>query len=183
MTEHVYATNDTATVAVYRETVAAFNEMGRKAGEDAEALGKNKGALIRNHRVSAPEVVGLGADDPTDPPAGWRYSKAEECLVPRRGQAGEPARQWLDAHQPPDLRAVLEQHGLPRTCKPGEDFRFFLSTPGVFEHDGTVWALYPAAPDGECAWTPRKLSEWHAAREAAEEAQSAAGKQVAEVAA
>lgn len=173
MTEHVYATSDATIVTAYRDTAAAFNEMGRKAREDAAALGKNQGALIRNHRTSRPEVVGLAALDPADPPAGWRYSKAEECLVPRRGKAGESARQWLDAHQPPDLRAVLEQHGLPRVCQPGPDFRFFLATPGLLEHDDMVWAMYPAAPDGECTWERRKVSEFHAAREAMEAAEEA----------
>lgn len=173
MTEHVYSTSDPTIVAAYRDTRAAFNDMGRQCREDAEKLGKNKGALIVQDRISGPRVVGLAADDPADPPAGWRYSKGEGNLVPRRGKPGEVARQWLDAHQPPDLRKTLEGHGLPRFCDSGTDLRWFLATPGVLEHDGTVWAMYPAEPDGECSWERRKVSEWHAAKEAAEEAEKA----------
>lgn len=174
MTEHAYSTDNPEVVTAYRITVAEFNDCGRRARESAARLGKNSGPLIVTSRVSAPRVVGLSTTSPNDPPDGWRYSKSEQHLVPRRGRPGEPARRWLDAHQPPDLRAVLERHGLPRTCKPGPELRWFLATPGVFEHDGTVWALYPNEPDGECTWTPRKLSEFHAAREAMEAAEQAA---------
>ncbi|MCG5464173.1 hypothetical protein MED01_002338 [Micromonospora sp. MED01] len=166
MTEHVYSTSDPDVVTAYTETARNFDDMGRRAREDAEKLGNNKGALIVNRRTSAPEVVGLSADDPEKPPQGWRYSKTEGHLVPRRGKPGDPARQWLEAHQPPDMRAVMEANGLPRFCKHGEDLRWFLATPGLFEHDGTVWAMYPTEPDGDCTWDRRKLSEWHAAREA-----------------
>lgn len=175
MTEHVYSTSNPTIVAAYRDTADAYNTMGRKAREDAEKLGKNKGALIVKSRTSGPSVVGLGADDPTNPPEGWRYSKTEEHLVPRRGKPGESARQWLEAHQPPDLREVLEGHGLPRFCAHGEDLRWFLATPGLMFHDGTVWAMYPTEPDGDCTWERRRLSEWHAAREAMESAEQTAG--------
>lgn len=173
--EHVYSTNAPTIVAAYQATADEYNSMGRKAREDAESLGKNKGALIVNDRVSGPRVIGLDADDPTDPPQGWRYSKADGHLVPRRGKPGEPARQWLEAHQPPDLRAVLEGHGLPRFCKHGEDLRWFLATPGLMFHDGAVWARYPTVPNGDCTWEQRRVSEWHAAREAMEAAEQTAG--------
>lgn len=173
MTEHVYSTSDPATLAAFNAAADAFSDCGRRASEDAEKLGKNKGALIVRDRISGPRVVGLDADDPTDPPEGWRYSKGDDHLVPRRGKPGEPARQWLDAHQPPDVRKVLEEHGLPRFCKSDKDLRFFLATPGLIEHDGTVWAMYPAEPDGVCTWEPRKVSEFHAAREAMEAAEQA----------
>ncbi|MDM4721122.1 hypothetical protein QTQ03_16515 [Micromonospora sp. WMMA1363] len=173
-TARVYSTTDPTIVTAYRATAAAFAEVGRRAREDAAALGNNTGPLIVNSRVSAPEVVGLATDTPDAPPAGWRYSKTDEHLVPRRGKPGEAARQWLADHQPPDMRAVMELHGLPRTAKPGDDFRWFLATPGLFEHDGTVWAMYLNEPDGDCRWERRKVSEWHAAREAMEAAQKPA---------
>lgn len=173
MTHTAYSTSDPTIVAAYNTTADAFNDMGRRCREDAEKLGKNKGALIVRDRISGPRVVGLGADDPTDPPEGWRFSKRDDHLVPRRGKPGESARQWLDAHQPPDLRKVLEAHGLPRYSKTGENLENFLGTPGLLVHDGTVWALYRGEPDGECTWTPRRVSEFHAASEALEAAEAA----------
>lgn len=54
--------------------------------------------------------------------------------------------------------------------------RYSTSTPGLFEHDGTLWACYGSEPnenvfsDGLCTWTPRKLSEFYTALEAHEAA-------------
>ncbi|MEU1761203.1 hypothetical protein [Micromonospora sp. NPDC005652] len=169
--EHVYSTSDPDIVAAYREALEAYNAMSRKCREDAATLGKNKGALVVRAGLLSPEVVGLKADDPNDPPAGRIYLKKWERLVPRRGKAGEAAERWLKEHQPPSVLAALEEHGLPSICQPGEDYRFFLTPPGVFEHDGTLWAKYPNEPSGECTWTQRRLSQWHAAREAAEDAE------------
>ncbi|WP_431728637.1 hypothetical protein [Verrucosispora sp. TAA-831] len=179
MSERAYSTSDPATVAAYRAAADGFQNTARRAQEDSEALGKNKGALIRRHPLFGAEVIGLAADDPTDPPQGWRYLKSVEHLVPRRGKAGDPAREWLEEHQPPKLRAVMEQHGLPRTSRSDPNStRYRIMSPALFDHDGTVWALYRGVIDGECTWTPRKLSEYHAAREASEDAAAALAAQV-----
>lgn len=90
-------------------------------------------------------------------------------------KAGEQARKWLADHQPPDLRAVLAAHGLPRTSRLTRDGGYLISTPQVFLHEGTVWALYKGTPDGQCSWQPRKLSEFYAALEALEAVEQAAG--------
>ena len=46
----------------------------------------------------------------------------------------------------------------------------------ALKSDGTVWACYRGGvPDGQCTWTPRRLSEFHAALEAAEEEEKVLG--------
>lgn len=170
MNEHAYSTDDPATVAAFKATAIAYNEMGGRAREDAEKLGNNKGALIVGGVLGAPRVVGLAADDPANPPEGWQYVKGRDQLEPRRGKAGESARQWLAGHQPPDLRGVLAEHGLPVYYRNGNK----IGNPALFLHDDTVWALYGGYPEGECTWTQRKLSEFHAAQEALEAAETAA---------
>ncbi|WBB94247.1 hypothetical protein [Verrucosispora sp. WMMC514] len=129
-TERAYSTSDPATVAAFRAWEEEYNATSRRGWTSAGELGNNRGPLVVAGRASAPRVVGLAADDPTNPPPGWRYSKRDEHLVPRNGRVGEPARQWLEAHQPPDLRAILEAHGLPRTCKPGEGLPLVPRRPG-----------------------------------------------------
>ena len=180
MTEHAYSTDDPAAVAAFKAATDALADCQRRARESTEELGKNNGPLIYRHPLFGLEVVGLAALDPADPPQGWRYLKTREYLVPRRGAAGDAARKWLADHQPPNLRAIMADHGLPRCSKSDPDsMSYRIMAPKVFEYQGTVWALYRGVIDGECSWTPRKLSEFHAAREAAEEAE----RQAAETAA
>lgn len=169
--EHVYSTSDPAVVAAFKSTAEAFRDGGRRAREDAEKLGKNKGALMISGPLGKPRAVGLEPDDPADPPQGWQYIKSRGRLEPCRGKAGEAARNWLDAHQPPDLRGVMGEHGLPAYYRRGH----IIGAPALFEHDGTVWALFGGEPQGSCSWERRKLSEFYAAREAADEAEKSAG--------
>jgi hypothetical protein len=167
--EHAFSTSDPAIVAAFRETVAGGTAAMDRAVADAKTVGKNKGLMVTRSVFAGIQIVGLAPDDPTDPPDGWRAVRGQ--LEPRRGKPGDGARQWLAAHQPPDLRGVLEKHGLPRHTRmdlEGSDRA--MRTPRIFEHDGNVWALYRGAPEGDCTWTPRKISEFHAAQEAFEEA-------------
>ncbi|GAA4439661.1 hypothetical protein [Phytohabitans houttuyneae] len=174
MSEYAFSTDDAAAVAAYREAVDAERAAARKAVDAAVQLGKNKGALIVYGIWDLPNrVVGLAADDPTDPPEGWRYVKTRDRLEPARGAAGQAARDWLATHQPVDVRAVLRQHGLPRNSRSEAELsgRYRLSVPIVFEHGGVLWAKYTGhlgGVEGECTWTPRKLSEFYAAKEAHE---------------
>ncbi|MER7331612.1 MULTISPECIES: hypothetical protein [unclassified Micromonospora] len=169
MTEHVYSTSDPTTVAAFKAAADAFRDGGRRAREDAEKLGKNKGALMISGPIGKPRLVGLEPDDPTDPPQGWQYIKSRERLEPRRGRAGDAARHWMDAHQPPDLRGVMGEHGLPAYYRREN----IIGAPELFEHGGTLWALFKGEPQGSCSWEPRKLSEFYAAREAMESAEAA----------
>lgn len=154
----VYSTDDAGIVAAWRQSQIDFEASRLKTNADAEAFGKNKGVLVRRS-LGRLEVIGLVADDPKDPPAGWRYVR--EQLEPRRGKPGEAARQWLADSQPPTFRDALERdYGLPMHFG-------FLGIPGIFEQGGEVWVVYGGKPDGEIGplWRERKLSEFYAAKE------------------
>lgn len=181
MTEqHAYSTDDPAVVAAFTAAIQARCDFSQRVVDDAETLGKNKGVLRMGGVFGRCETVGLAPDDPNDPPEGWTYIRSRDRLEPRRGKAGDAARRWLADHQPPDDadgRTAMEAHGLPRHT--GLDRGFStgrISTPRIFHHDGTVWALYSGKPDGECTWAPRRLSEYYAAQEAFEASEQAAGR-------
>jgi hypothetical protein len=167
--EHAYSTNNPDVVAAFTAAAEARTAFARRVVADAKALGSNKGPLHNTHVFGGDETVGLAVDDADNPPDGWTPSKGRGYLVPRRGAPGADARRWLADHQPPagsDVRAVMADHGLPRTTGLDFDHTNTISTPLLFCHDGEVWALYKRQPDDECTWTPRRLSEFHAAREA-----------------
>lgn len=172
--QHAYSTDNPDTVAAFTAAVKARSAFAARIIAAAETLGNNKGPLRGGGVMTGYLTVGLAPDDPENPPAGWRYLKSRDRLEPARGKAGDAARAWLNEHQPPadaDGRTVMEAHGLPRTTGLGATFSTgMVSTPQIFEHDGSVWALYDRKPEKECTWTPRKLSEYHAAREAFEAA-------------
>ncbi len=166
MNEHAFSTDNPETVAAYRDTNRDIDTTMNKAVADAEKIGKNKGLMVTRSGFNGPRIVGLAELDPNDPPAGWQYTKRAGHLVPGRGKAGAEAQKWLDESKPADIRSVLERHGLPRWAKSShESASFAFNTPAIFEHDGTLWVLYRGHIDGTCTWTPRKLSEYHAARE------------------
>jgi hypothetical protein len=184
----VFSTDNPEAVTAYLAAVRARREFASLVVASAAQIGKNTGALQQRSPFGGGDsTLGLAADDPADPPVGWVYSKPGERLVPRRGKAGDGARKWLKDHQPPksaDARAALEAHGLPLNDMLGTtgsgSYRF--SVPLVFEHEGNLWAMYRGVPghwcgSGElvlCSWTPRKLSEFYAAKEAFEAAAATA---------
>lgn len=176
--EQVFSTDDPAIVAAFRAAEATRQETARRIIDDAEALGKNRGVQFRAGVWNLPDrIEGLFVDDPADPPEGWVYVKGRDRLEPRRGAAGEVARQWLADHQPFDVRHAMIAHGLPRNARSSAELSgaYRLIPPVVFEHEGVLWAHYRGhlgGMEGECTWTPRKLSEYYAAREAWEAAQS-----------
>ncbi|AXH89440.1 hypothetical protein [Micromonospora aurantiaca] len=182
--EHAYSTNDPTIVNAYRQALADRAEMGKKIAADVKALGAGPRVFVRDSGFSGISRSITAIEQQGDHiPDGWRVVRGN--LEPRRGKPGEAARQWLAEHQPVDVRAVMEKHGLPRSCwlPRAQEFGWSISRPALFEHDGEVWACYAVEPgtsdsgfDTEkCTWTPRKLSEFHAAREAAEEAEKSAG--------
>lgn len=180
----VFSTSDPVTVAAFLSACDEERAFAARVVESAAAIGKNKGAL-RGSGVfgQPPETTGLAADDPNDPPEGWVYSKGREHLIPRRGKAGDPAREWLAASQPRvSARVVLAEHGLPFNDLFGAKADLGALTtrfnvPVVFHHDGTVWAHYRGTPGlwaggpSEPTWDERRLSEYHAAREARDAAE------------
>lgn len=180
----VYSTSNPVTAAAFLAACDAERAFAQSVVESAAAIGKNKGAL-RTSGVfgEPPSTIGLAVDDPDDPPEGWVYSKTREQLVPRRGRAGNCAREWIAAHQPKaSARVVMEEHGLPfndllgAKADHGAVNRQF-NVPVIFHHDGTVWAHYRGTPGRwvggpiEPTWEPRRLSEYHAAREARDAAE------------
>lgn len=172
--QYVYSTNDPAAVAAFSAARDAYHAAARRIVEDAEALGKNTGA-IQQDLGNLPRLVGLFPDDFRDPPEGWRYVKNRNRLEPAPGKAGVAAREWMEDRQLPpaaDVFAALAPFGLQRAAQYWTAEGFSFGRPGLLEHNGTVWALYGAEATG-CRWQRRKLSEYYAAVEAAEEAEKA----------
>jgi hypothetical protein len=174
MEQFAYSTDDPEAVAAFRQAVADRVAFGERVRADCAALGGNKGPLVQSGVWGKDRIVGLGPDDSGVIPDGWRIVRGR--LEPKRGKPGEAARQWLADHQPPDVRHAMTAHGLPRhstvPSQPGSFTRRMIQ-PALFEHEGTLWACYEGKPgddfDGSdaegCTWTPRKLSEFYAARE------------------
>lgn len=178
-----FSTSNPVTVAAFRAACDAERETSRTIVAAAEALGKNKGAMHTGLVFNGiPEIVGLEPDNPDDPPEGWRFTKSAGHLVPRQGKAGDEAREWLASHQPKvGARRVLAEHGLPLNDLLGHTdggITRKFNLPLIFEHDSTVWALYRGRPgrwaggEIEPTWDERKLSEFYAAREARDAAES-----------
>lgn len=185
MAEQAYATTDPAIVAAFAKACVAERHFAESVVESAQAIGKNKGALRESGAFGAPRTIGLAADNPADPPEGWRYLKGQDMLSPRQGKAGDSARQWLKQFQPTVWpRSILESHGLPYNDLLGEAdvFPRKFNVPRVFMFDGTIWALYTGTPGSwitgaiEPTWERRKLSEYHAALEAHQANEAAGGK-------
>ena len=180
-----YSTDNPDTIAAWHAAFAARDAFTVRLNAGREAIGRNTGAMTTPNRMSGGfYIVGLAADDPDNPPPGWRYSSSKQHLVPRRGNAGAVARRWLEEHQPPEDsngRQVMAQHGLPiHDLVDGHDLGR-ISMPAIFLHDGVLWAHYDGKPgqwlagnqQPQCTWTERKLSEYYAAREAYDAAQAA----------
>lgn len=181
--QHAYSTNNPDHVTLYRTTIVEAETARIRVRDALAALGV--GMEVRteggspfsggtHHTITALQPVGDHAPD------GWRISAAGE-LVPRRGKPGDPARAWIADHRIPNVRGCLAVTGLARAAwVPGTGFGWRIVPPTVFEHDGTLWALYQAEPgsteresgfdNARCTWTPRKLSDYHIAREAHEAA-------------
>lgn len=168
MTESVYSTDNPETVTAYLDACRAERDALNAAVEAARTLGGNNGVFVSTGPFGDRRIVGLAPDPDNPPPAGWTKLQRNTYLTPGRGKAGERAENWLADLQPPTgPRAVMDGHGLPRYAKSShESASFAIRTPEIFEHDGTVWALYRGHVEGECTWTPRRLSEYHAAKEA-----------------
>jgi hypothetical protein len=176
--QRAYSTDDPEAVAAYREAKEAHPAFAERLRSDVEALGAGPRVYLRTG-FSVKEITALEQKG-DHIPEGWRVVRGN--LVPRRGKPGEGARRWLMDHQPPDAREMLVPHGLPRDVwVPNHDQgNYRVCAPEIFEHKGVLWALYEAEPGAQeigfdsspCTWTPRKLSEFHAAFEAFQEAEA-----------
>jgi hypothetical protein len=181
MGQHAYSTDNPTAVEIYA-TIQAEQETWRERVKAAlEELGAGPRIYIRHGMFGDPNTITAIEPKGDHVPDGWRILQRDGLLHPRRGKPGDPARRWLAEHQPKDVRHALSMHGLPRNVwvPRGGDFGYRVVAPEIFEHDGVLWARYEAEPgkdDGRsepCTWTPRKLSEFHAAFEAFQEASTA----------
>lgn len=186
--QYAYSTDNPDIVAAYRQALADRNTMGKRIHDDAIALGCTGRAMVRSGAFAGdPDRITALEQQGNHVPDGWRVVRGN--LEPRRGKPGEGARQWLSDHQPVDVRHVMEGHGLPRASwvPKGNGFGWKIVKPAFFEHDGTLWACYEGEPgtsgsgfdEQRCTWTPRKLSEFYAAKEAFDAAQAETAKAVA----
>lgn len=162
-----YKTTDPTIVAAFTDTAEQVRDIQNRAVAEAEKIGGNNGLMV-SRAFGDLKVIGLAVGDPANPPEGWRYVR--ERFEPRRGKPGEQARAWLDSIQPPSVRDVMAQHGLPRNCS----LKFgFFGSPGIFMHAGAVYAIYKGGPDGGVgpSWVSIRPSEYYAAQEQYEDAQ------------
>lgn len=175
--QFAYSTDNPTVLAAFHETATAMKDYLPRLRAAIDAMPGAKNPLVRSGIWGArDELVAMEADGSGEMPDGWRVVRGR--LEPRRGKPGDGARAWLRAHQPPDVRNTLAEHGLPRhSSVPSGGGGFRLMSPTLFEHDGALWALYEGEPgrgvldDGKtCTWAPRRLSEFHAAQEAFEAA-------------
>jgi hypothetical protein len=126
-------------------------------------------------------------DHTLDPvPEGWRWTQSRDCYRPRQGKVGQPARDWLDAlpqHPGSPAFRIITDVGLPTEVWIGHRIYW----PGAWVLDDALWIGYGIRLDAKDpydegtvrpAYMPdpmpegvveRRLSEFHAAREAEEE--------------
>lgn len=181
MTEdlHAYSTSDSSALKAYRYATEASRTYGKRIRRDVEALGAGPHVYVNRGMFGSPDKLVALEQDGDVVPEGWRVVRGR--LEPRRGRPGEGARQWLADHQPVDVRHVMQRYGLPRASwvPRGDAFGWRIISPELFEHDGELWACYQGKPGRadsdfdreQCTWTPRKVSEYYAAKEAFEAAQ------------
>jgi len=177
---YAYSTTDPAALAAWRDTMTAEHAHHQTMRAAIDAMPGAKGTIVRQGIFHARDrIIALIPDGSGQVPDGWRLVRGN--LEPRRGMPGDNARAWLEAHQPSDVRAVLTGHGLPRfSTRPAGGGRVLNYEPVIFEQDGTLWACYRGKPgdllnsSATCTWTPRRLSEFHAALEAVEAAEQQA---------
>lgn len=159
-----YKSTDPAVVSTWKITADQRRQARNRAVEEAEQIGKNNGLMIQRS-LDPEQFVGLSPIDPADPPEGWRHVRNQ--FEPRRGKAGDDARDWLKSVQLPSMRDAMAAHRLPQLVFGGGH----MGVPAMLLHDDAVWVLYTVAPDPDevgPAWEPCRVSEFYAAQEASE---------------
>lgn len=183
--EYAFRTDDPVVLDAYRQARQQRIAAGKAMIDEAEQLGKNKGPAVRGGIFGlGDELVGLFADDPADPPQGWHYLKGRDLLLPRRGRAGDEAREFLERHKKigVDPRVVLSEHGLPTESAVPTSGGYSLRKPVVFEHEGALYAKYTGevrhelGNDTGSTWPAIPLSQYYAALEAVQAAGQAGAK-------
>lgn len=170
----VYSTTDPATLATYRRVTAARDSLSARLRGEIIKLGGNGDAYGKRGTTGEPDVfTSLGRRADGYVPAGWIATRDGKRIQPAPGRSGESAREWLAAHQPPDvLHALAEQHGLPRTVwVPIAGRGRSAGTDDIIQVEvrasgDTLWAIYPIEPGGPqdfhgtpCTWTRRSFTD------------------------
>lgn len=183
--EYAFRTDHPDILAAYHAAQDERQAAGEALENEAEQIGKNKGpAVLGGIFGCGDEVVGLFADNPADPPAGWIYRKGRNLLLPRPGKPGDPAREFLERHRKigGDPRVVLAEHGLPHSSEvPMADGRISVRKPVVFEHQGALYAKFSGDPrtdllsdrERSCTWPEIPLSQFYLALETVQAARKA----------
>lgn len=169
--ETAYWTADPTIVDAYKTARAAQTAYTDRLVADTKALGGNAGPYARwDTWFGGLSMTGLRPGD-GEPPAGWRYLKTYDRIEPMRGKPGAGARAWLSDHQMPaeaNVRAVMAAHGLPIHVQGAMDDGIGLYLPSIALYGDRLWATCSVEMT-ECTWNRGRLSEYYAAKEAAEE--------------
>ena len=159
-----FKTTDPAVIAAWKQAAEQIRDIGNRAVDEAQAIGKNKGLMVQTS-FGTQRFVGLSPIDPADPPQGWRHVRGQ--FEPRLGKAGDSARAWLESVQRPAMRKVMADYGLPEmtSTKYG-----FWAVPAMFLHGDAIYAMYKGEPEGMVGsnWEPIRPSEFYAAQEQAD---------------
>jgi hypothetical protein len=161
-TDVVYSSNDPRLLAIYRQALADRDALTNRLAADLEALGAGPGIYGHSGGHGFPDEFTAIDQCGLHLPPGWAVAGRGK-LRPIVGPAGDIARQWLAEHRPADPRHELAAHGLPRQVWipiPGEPGEYQIAQVDLAEHDGVLWARYPAEPgshtdfyDQPCTWT------------------------------
>lgn len=188
-------------LAFFKEHADKYADHIRRCVEGAEAFhpdakpfGTQSGFTGRMHLSGIAGPSRHGKDwqqhhrlDPE--PEAWRWTKTRDCYRPRQGKAGEPARAYLAEFKQSPQQPVFHlaaKIGLPDSVIVGNHIYW----PGCWAEDNRVWITYGTrldavaeADEGTMRPPPEvpdplpdgvreaRLSEFHAAREAAKDAE------------
>lgn len=193
-----YTTNPAALAAARAARTTRLNFRREVLRPALAALGSSPGSIGPHSAPARPggpmQIIGLQASVTAVIPAGWDINvgprRGSHYLRPAPGSAGTAARLWLARTQPePDADTcyVLKTYGLAYRGLIGDPHGAYqLHPPGVFEHDGKLWASYRGAPVGDdpaepftMTWTQADLDDYRAFRNARNAALSARGAELA----
>jgi hypothetical protein len=164
----VYCTDDPQLVGIYRRALAARAALAARLAADLQALGAGPEIYGQPGGRGFPEELTAIGQRGRHVPAGWTAA-GHGRLRPIAGPGGDIARHWLAEHRPPDPRHEFAAYGLPRQVwipVAGEPGEYEITQVELTEHDGVLWARYPAEPGGRsdfydqaCSWQRRDPSE------------------------
>ena len=184
-----FVCTDVSAFAAYTEAIGNMKRWRNTILADAEEMGLDPQSWV-DYITGREEFTGFTIPDDGVVPEGWRIVKSRKTVEPERGDEGEAARAWVIAHASPGtpIHVLARDYGL-NTMSQSErdkDGRHFVAHVQVHELGGDLYAVHAhdalnGWAGGESLsfdsvkmsdsmgplWTEIKLSEYHAAREAA----------------